>query len=240
MAVPSRQAAAQPSTERPRGEEHRITSPKQTLHPRLPDHLRDLIDAAVQRRAGRPPCAPDTFGTRDERYATRPLDGTADYHLWSPSRSLSTIGCPHQRPDYKPYWTTEELAPPVPATQIPPAQRCGVWVAPRYFPRPYAGPLPQQWPAPSIPRWYAWWRLHDLQDGTCATCPSPAYALDHDHTTGLVRGLLCVSCNKREGNCAARVRTGAHPGRPCFQDYWDNPPASPLRWLYGPGSLRHA
>jgi hypothetical protein len=189
---------------------------------------------------GRPLCAPNSSNLRDERYATRPLDGTAGYHLWSPSRGLSTIGCPHQRDDFRPYWTTAELASPIPATQVPPDQRCGVWVAPRHFPRPYAGPLPEQWHAPKIPRWYAWWRLHDLQDGTCATCQAPAYALDHDHTTGLVRGLLCVSCNKQEGNCAARTRAGTHPGRPCFQDYWDSPPAAPLRWRYGTATLRHA
>ncbi|MFE8950690.1 endonuclease domain-containing protein [Streptomyces sp. NPDC007856] len=53
-------------------------------------------------------------------------------------------------------------------------------------------PGPNNGPTPRFPRWYAWWRLHDLQDGNCATCDAPAYAIDHDYTTGLVRGLLCV------------------------------------------------
>lgn len=189
---------------------------------------------------GRPSCAPNRHSLRDERYATRPLDGTAGYHLWSPSRGLNTIGCRHRRDDYRSYWTAAELTTHIPATQVPPDQRCAPWVAPRYLPRPYQGPLPAQWPDVRIPRWYAWWRLHDLQDGTCATCDAPAYAIDHDHTTGLVRGLLCVSCNKREGACAAQARFGSHPGRPCFQDYWDNPPTAGLRWLYGPGALRRA
>lgn len=43
--------------------------------------------------------------------------------------------------------------------------------------------------------------LDNWQAGRCAVC---AYALgelvtDHDHRTGLVRGLLCRSCNTREG-----------------------------------------
>ncbi|MFF4693248.1 hypothetical protein [Streptomyces sp. NPDC001307] len=51
------------------------------------------------------------------------------------------------------------------------------------MPQPFVGPLPEQWPGPKIPRWYAWWRLHDVQDGNCATCDAPAYAIDHDDTT---------------------------------------------------------
>jgi len=36
--------------------------------------------------------------------------------------------------------------------------------------------LPERWPEERIPIWNAWWRLHDIQDGTCATCGAPAYA----------------------------------------------------------------
>lgn len=41
-----------------------------------------------------------------------------------------------------------------------------------------------------------------MQEGVCAVCrqpPKPGKNLnvDHDHKTGLVRGLLCWSCNRR-------------------------------------------
>lgn len=40
------------------------------------------------------------------------------------------------------------------------------------------------------------------QDGGCATChrppkPGKSLAVDHDHRTGYIRGLLCFLCNKR-------------------------------------------
>ncbi|MFI7876087.1 endonuclease VII domain-containing protein [Streptomyces salinarius] len=172
----------------------------------LPAHLLKLIEATYRRRANQEPCAPDALGLRDQRYARQPRDGSAGYHLWSPTTGLHVIGCHHGDDSFEPPWREEQLEPPVPAVHVPSEQRCGGWVAPRYFPRPYIGPLPEQWPGPRIPRWYAWWRLHDIQDGTCATCEAPAYAIDHDHVTSLVRGLLCISCNKREGMC--RRRTG--------------------------------
>ena len=39
------------------------------------------------------------------------------------------------------------------------------------------------------------------QDGRCAVCrrkpraKDPSLAVDHDHRTGLIRGLLCMRCN---------------------------------------------
>ena len=49
-----------------------------------------------------------------------------------------------------------------------------------------------------------------LQDGVCASCHKPETSLsrigtlrrlsvDHDHVTGLVRGLLCCNCNRALG-----------------------------------------
>jgi hypothetical protein len=39
------------------------------------------------------------------------------------------------------------------------------------------------------------------QDGKCAVCekPSPEH-VDHDHQTGVVRGMLCFNCNQALGN----------------------------------------
>jgi len=37
--------------------------------------------------------------------------------------------------------------------------------------------------------------LFKKQSGICAICPEQVSAIDHDHQTGEVRGLLCRSCN---------------------------------------------
>jgi hypothetical protein len=42
------------------------------------------------------------------------------------------------------------------------------------------------------------------QEGVCAICGCPpkegkALVIDHDHTTGKVRGALCIGCNTRVG-----------------------------------------
>lgn len=39
-------------------------------------------------------------------------------------------------------------------------------------------------------------RIKDEQDGLCAVCRvQPAEHVDHSHTTGKVRGILCFNCN---------------------------------------------
>lgn len=51
----------------------------------------------------------------------------------------------------------------------------------------------------------AYEQMLKAQDGTCALCPNkfsndcPA-CVDHDHTTGLVRALLCTRCNLELGS----------------------------------------
>jgi hypothetical protein len=51
--------------------------------------------------------------------------------------------------------------------------------------------------------------LYKVQNGLCAICGKPetsinqhnkmSLAVDHDHKTGIIRGLLCSSCNRRLG-----------------------------------------
>lgn len=62
--------------------------------------------------------------------------------------------------------------------------------------------------------------LHDWQQGRCAVCGgrggrSEDLVLDHDHTTALVRGWLCRSCNVAE----------PRSDRGDFVKYRDRPPA---------------
>jgi Recombination endonuclease VII len=67
-----------------------------------------------------------------------------------------------------------------------------------------------------------------LQNGLCAVCgvtlapwPSLATHVDHCHDTGAVRGLLCRSCNMKEGWVR---RYGA-----ALASYLSNPPAEQLK-----------
>lgn len=55
--------------------------------------------------------------------------------------------------------------------------------------------------------------LFDKQSGLCAICrTSGPLVVDHDHTTGQVRGLLCTPCNLALGNvndCVSVLRAAA-------------------------------
>ena len=66
------------------------------------------------------------------------------------------------------------------------------------------------WPLPDPPLRVVHGEAADLldlwQEGRCASCGRSRYwdrlFVDHDHVTGLIRGLLCDSCNSKEGHGA--------------------------------------
>ncbi|MVU76009.1 hypothetical protein GPX89_01975 [Nocardia sp. ET3-3] len=64
--------------------------------------------------------------------------------------------------------------------------------------------------------------LEKWQSGRCAICgDSPTrrgLVRDHDHRTGLIRGLLCYSCNTTEGRSTSAL----------FANYRDRSPAQIL------------
>ena len=86
-------------------------------------------------------------------------------------------------------------------------------------------------------------QLIKLQGGRCALCE--AYlkdvgghpALDHDHQSGLIRGVLCANCNGMEGQVYSRA-TRAKRKRTAREwlisllDYWEYHQANPSKYIY--------
>ena len=74
-----------------------------------------------------------------------------------------------------------------------------------------------------------WWLMVEWQADRCAICGGLGLrgvklVTDHDHKTGMVRGLLCIRCNAQEGRLDL----------PVFVKYRQRNPASicGLRMLY--------
>ncbi len=73
-------------------------------------------------------------------------------------------------------------------------------------------------------------QLERFQGGVCAICmePRPAnnrhWHADHDHTTGLMRGMLCHHCNHLLGNARDSLLVLVHAIH-----YLQDPPAAKLR-----------
>lgn len=92
-------------------------------------------------------------------------------------------------------------------------------------PRLATAPACWSWPTPNQHHDGTITALVDWQQGRCAICgntPHPTRPLvaDHDHATGLVRGLLCRVCNTTEG-------TKSDPGD-AFAQYRERHPAAIL------------
>lgn len=107
-----------------------------------------------------------------------------------------------------------EMVPYGKRCPLPP--RIGAWA-------PYCG---QQSPESRIRR-----VLIDSSGRACAICGvAPGTVVDHDHFSGLVRGLICIDCNSRVDWCP-------HVRDCMFADYLNSPPAADLRLKYK-GKLR--
>ncbi|MFE2489531.1 endonuclease domain-containing protein [Streptomyces mirabilis] len=155
------------------------------------------------------------------------LDSQGLYH---PAHDSERRYCPHCHPKY-----ADWAGVPVDPAVVPRTARCPennrLW--PNAAARPWHGPVPEFWTRPGkVPRWYVWWRLWGVQDGKCATCPGPPQVMDHDHTIGLVRGLLCYDCNAEEAACALDLALHWHSGICWYHRYWDSPPGAPFGWYW--------
>jgi Recombination endonuclease VII len=71
--------------------------------------------------------------------------------------------------------------------------------------------------------------LFSRQQGRCAVCGVQARLVaDHDHMTGLLRGLLCQPCNVQEGQMSSLLMSA---DRPDIAAYLLDPPAG-REWLW--------
>ncbi|MER5926416.1 endonuclease domain-containing protein [Streptomyces mirabilis] len=144
--------------------------------------------------------------------------------------------CPHCHPKYAD-WVGQLTDPAVVLRSMRCPEGNRFW--PASVTRPWQGPLPETWTRPGrVPRWYVWWRLWGVQNGTCAACPGPPQVIDHRHADGLVRGLLCYECNLGEALCASMLDLYQHSGQCWYKRYWDSPPGTQFGW-YWPDPKRH-
>lgn len=65
-----------------------------------------------------------------------------------------------------------------------------------------------------------WKMMLETQGNCCACCrnKSTTWHTDHDHTTGVVRGILCPSCNKLLGLCGDSLE-GVRAKLRSFENY---------------------
>lgn len=146
-------------------------------------------------------------------------DGT-QFQLYAPRQDRSEQQRSWEQEASEVDWTVALTATTAEPFDIPPTRRCATREA------------RQWWPAHHNPKDQRG-RLARLLAGNlgyrCGACRfAPAMVIDHDHETGLVRGLLCRNCNCHLEGC---VHVSGCP----FAEYLNNPPAAALALRY-PGN----
>ena len=151
------------------------------------------------------------------RESTRPVVSELDHDLAQHERVPAWWGDGRSG-----LWNVTLLEETLSPEMVPYAKRCplppriGAWA-------PYCG---QRSPESRIRR-----MLIDSFGRACAICGvAPGTVVDHDHFSGLVRGLICIDCNGRVDWCP-------HVQNCMFADYLNNPPAADLQLKYK-GKLR--
>lgn len=207
---------------------HGLLAP-QALHD-LPRHRReallwwyaheldyDGVEELVLRRA-QWPCRWDWFGgDLSQTRAALGVDGR--YHLRVDGRTLCTHKSPRRGQLPEPVGLQLVEDAPVPSDLIPPGRRC------------LEGHTPGcMWPGYSDPGGTPMQRLRArlgaVLGRACGGCRrAPAFAIDHDHRTGLVRGALCRNCNTDIEQCP-------HLAGCPWATYLDNPPAARLNLTF--------
>lgn len=184
------------------------------------EELHQLIEVA---RDSERKCTPLRSAPIDIPFAAKPgTDG--DWHLLDPHGG--GMACSHGS-RRRPSDVRLLEARPILAIYVPKEQRCpsGLdlsWPE-REFPLSPPGPGRQKGRRPT--ERFIWEKLYLIQQGRCAACRcQPPAQIDHDHGTGLVRGLLCRTCNGSEAGCL-------HPAD-CFDEYRATAPGLPFAWDY--------
>ena len=90
-------------------------------------------------------------------------------------------------------------------------------------------PVCHAWEPPAADQPLGWDLLMEWHQDRCAICGaldggSRGLKFDHCHDSGMVRGLLCASCNLREGHDSGRDEK--------FTLYRDRPPALIVGWTF--------
>lgn len=142
-----------------------------------------------------------------------PLGTQEDEDVWGPAPAgLHRESAPVE-------WVVNLTREPADATALPRSLRC----------QGAASYVPHYWPPPpaktaSVRRMRA--ALMEDLGAACHLCGQyPGSMVDHDHATGLVRGLLCAFCNRTLEHCP-------HLNGCPKADYMNYPPAAHLQLLY--------